>query len=98
MYIHVESLVKFLFSKLSWSSGFRGHLYLEDFRGKNTLLQVRHACGLHSKESVLWLAFSDFVWDYFSGHYKMRTNSYQEEIKGKRDRKEVLLHRKGARF
>lgn len=44
------------------------------------------------------LAFSDFVWDYFSGHYKMRTNSYQEEIKGMRDRKEVLLHRKGAGF
>ena len=44
------------------------------------------------------LAFSDFVWDYFSGHYKMRTNSYQEEIKGISDRKEVLLHRKGAGF
>ena len=44
------------------------------------------------------LAFSDFDWDCFSGHYKMRTNSYQEEIKGKRDRKEVLLHRKGAGF
>ena len=44
------------------------------------------------------LTFSDFVWDFFSGHYKMRTNSYQEEIKGKRDRKEVLLQRKGAGF
>ena len=31
-----EALWSLSFSKLSWSSGFRGHLYLEDFKGKNT--------------------------------------------------------------
>lgn len=36
------------------------------------------------KNLLYGLVFSDFVWDYFSGHYKMRAKTYQEEIKGKK--------------
>ena len=74
----LETLWSLSFWKLSWSSGFRGHLYLEDSRGKKKVFYSRADVPVvYTPKNLLYgLAFSDFVWGYFSGHYKMRTNTY----------------------
>lgn len=72
MYIHVESLVMFVVFKVQLVFWFRGHLCLEDFREKILYSRLGMPVVYTPKNLRYALAFSDFVWDYFSGHYKMR--------------------------
>lgn len=77
MCIHAGYFAKFVVFqvKLSWSSGFREHL-LGRLWGEKVIYSRGGMPVVYAAKNLLYgSAFSDFVWDYFAGHYKMRANT-----------------------
>lgn len=81
MYIHVGNVVKFVVFKVKLVFWLQGTFILGRLQGEKTVFYSRvDVPVVYTLKNLLYgLAFSDFVWGYFSGHYKMRTNTIKKK-------------------